>query len=71
MKYYAYIPNKEGKEPCGTEGRVLFDAKTSHKSVLIKMVQNRLGLNVNYRLYSYTMIYRESTYQLIHEHKHT
>jgi hypothetical protein len=28
MKFYAYIPTKEGKEPLGTSGRLLFELKT-------------------------------------------
>lgn len=28
MKFYAYLPNKDGKEPMGTANRVLFELKT-------------------------------------------
>lgn len=28
MKYYAYLPNKDGTEPMGTATRILFELKT-------------------------------------------
>lgn len=66
-KYYAYIPDSNGNEPIGTFGRIFFTAKTTNVSRLKKMTIERLGKDKSYRLYSYTDLYRVSTFKLIHE----
>lgn len=57
MKFYAYIPTKEGKEPCGTFGRLLFELKTVKGAV--RRCEKYLG--EKWRLYVYTDLYDDST----------
>ena len=33
MKFYAYIPDKNGDEPLGTENRILFELKTTQGAI--------------------------------------
>lgn len=63
MGYYAYIPTKDGKEPLGTENRLIIrDLKT------VRGVINRCKTafkDKTFKLYSFTNFYDGSTYKEI------
>jgi len=61
-KYYAYIPNEDGKEPCGTANRCLFELNAVRNPQ--REAFNRLG-TYNYILIRYTNLYDENTYTII------
>jgi hypothetical protein len=60
-KFYAYVPNENGKEPLGTFNKLLFELKTLRGAV------NRCSkiFKKSYRLYTYTNFYDEKTFTLI------
>ena len=61
MKFYAYKPTKEGKEPIGSDRRTLFELKTiqgAHKRA-------RSVLGPNYRLFRYTNFYDDKTFRQV------
>ena len=62
-KFYSYKGNAPlGKEKLGTEGRSLDELKT------VKGVKNRLLKAgwVEFKIYSYTNFYNDSTFRLVH-----
>jgi hypothetical protein len=61
MKFYAYVPRPDGSEPMGTGNRHTFDLKT--KQGAIRHAVNYLGPNV--KLFSYTNLYDQSTFNEI------
>lgn len=61
MKFYAYIPNKDGSEPTGTSKRLLFELKTRQGAR--RRVRKYLGNNAI--LCYYTNWYDERTYTII------
>ena len=62
MKFYAYIPTNKGNEPLGTDNRILFEFKTIRRAV---NYSNRVLGNGKYRLFTYTNIYNDNTYERI------
>ena len=61
MKFYAYVPTKEGREPVGGDRKLIFELKTvagAHKRA-------RSVLGARYRLFTYTNFYRESTFRKV------
>jgi len=62
MKYYAYIPLKDGTEPCGTENRCLFESAGDFWAN--HMAKRRLN-TTNFVLIRYTHLYDEKTYKVI------
>lgn len=59
MKFYAYKPTKDGREPVGGDRKLLFELKTvagAHKRA-------RSVLGPDYRLFRYTNIYDHKTYR--------
>jgi hypothetical protein len=65
MKFYAYIPDKNGREPMGTANRFLFEVKT--KTGALNKCKRLFNNNQNFRLFSYTEIYDDKTFNLIKE----
>ncbi len=65
MKYYAYLPNKDGTEPMGTDRKILFQLKTN--SGAIRRAVRRFGHKV--RIFTYRNFYAGSTYQQIYGNK--
>lgn len=62
MKFYAYIMDKDGKEPFGTANRLLFTLKT------INGATNRcfrIFKGKPYKLFSYTNFYDDKTFREI------
>ena len=57
MKYYAYIPTKENREPTGTFTRIVFELKTDIGA--IKRAKRILGENI--KLIRYTNPYNDAT----------
>ena len=64
MKFYAYIPTDEGREPLGTEHNTLFELKTVKGA--IKRSRQSLG-STNFRLYTYWNFYDDSTFKLVYK----
>jgi hypothetical protein len=62
MKFYAYIPTNDRREPMGTENRILFDLKTIRGA--INHCNKQLGENT-YVLFSYTNIYNDNTFKCL------
>lgn len=61
MKFYAYAPTKDGKEPLGTANRTLFELKTvagAHRRV-------RKYLGPRYMLFRYTNFYDDKTFRRV------
>lgn len=58
MKFYAYLPDKDGKEPMGTANRVLFKLKTYtgaiHKALRL--------IGKNAKLFRYINFYDKTTF---------
>lgn len=67
MKFYAYIPDSDGKEPFGTDNRMLFELKTQEGAM--RHAIRYFGPTV--RLFTYTDIFDDSTFNevVIHVHK--
>ena len=63
MSFYAYVPNKEGKEPLGSENRLIIkDLKT------IKGAINRCKKafrNKPFKLFTFTNFFDDSTFNEI------
>ena len=59
MKFYAYIPRKDGSEPLGTEKRLLFQLKT----VAGAHSRARRILGPKYRLFTYANFYDNRTFK--------
>jgi len=59
MKFYAYKPTKDGKEPVGGDRKLLFELKT------VRGAHNRArgALGSNYRLFRYTNFYDDKTFR--------
>jgi len=64
MRFYAYVPNDEGKEPLGTSHRVLFQLKTVRGA--IRHCRRTLGWD-RFRLFSYFNFHKEETHRMVHE----
>lgn len=60
MKFYAYLPNEDGKEPIGTENRILFELKTL-KGAEMKCCK-RFKTH-KFKLFSYTNAYDIKTFR--------
>ena len=58
MKFYAFIPGLDNKEPIGTSNRTLFELKS--RSGAIRRAERTLGPKV--RLYTYTNFYDNETF---------
>jgi hypothetical protein len=60
-KFYAYKPDKSGREPLGTSGRTLFELKT------VDGAKNRAKkmLGSGYKLYTYTNFYNDKTFKVV------
>ena len=61
MKFYAYRPTKDGKEPLGTSGKLLFELETiggAHKRA-------RRYLGTTYMLFRYTNFYDDKTFRRV------
>jgi len=61
VKYYAYIPDRYGREPVGGSNKILFELKTD--SGAIRRAKRILGPNA--RVIRYTQFYDETTYKQI------
>ena len=61
MKFYAYIPTKDGKEPMGTADKLLFELKTTRGA--IKRTRKHLG--PRYMLFRYTNFYDDKTFRRV------
>ncbi len=61
MKYYAYIPDKNGKWSVGSTGKLLFELKTDKGA--IRRANRILGLNCIVE--RYTNFYDDSTFKRI------
>lgn len=60
MKFYSYTPDKNDNEPCGTEGKMIFELKSLRGAI------NRCNITGRpYKLYTYTNFYDDKTFQLI------
>jgi hypothetical protein len=64
MTYYAYSPDKDNKEPVGSDNRILCDYK--HPTYAIRKCHR--FFTSSFRLYSYTDFYDESPFKLIYEY---
>ena len=60
-KYYAYKLTKEGKEPMGTQDRILFELKTNRGAIARAL---RI-LGKGCRVYRYRNFYDNSTFHCI------
>ena len=60
MNFYAYIPKKDGTEPCGTVNKVL----SREYKTLRNFIKFRLGNDSRFRIYSFTNFYDDSTFKL-------
>jgi len=61
MKFYAYKPTKDGREPLGSDRRILFELKTiagAHRRA-------RSVLGSDYRLFRYTNFYDDKTFRRV------
>lgn len=65
MKFYAYIPTDTGKEPTGSDNRIIFELKTIKGA--IKRAINSLGHT--FQLHKYSNFYDDNTFQLIVDRK--
>lgn len=70
MKFYGYVPTKEGKEPLGTEGRTMFELETVPGAIrkmrrYASTVKSPKLSAPSFKLFSYTNFYDESTYKQI------
>ena len=66
MKFYAYIPDKNGNEPMGTGNKTLFELKTIRGA--IRRAYKVLKIPVYERMivmFSYTNFYNNDTYKRI------
>lgn len=63
MKFYAYVPDKNGNEPMGTFGSFLIDLKTLRGAI------NRVKSygKTNFRIFTYTNFYDEKTFTKVYE----
>ena len=59
MKFYTYLPDKNGKEPMGTENRLLFELKTI-KGAAERC--RRIFKTNNFKLFSYTNFYDNESF---------
>jgi hypothetical protein len=62
MKFYAYIPESDGVEPLGTNGRILFELKTILGA--IRRAKRVLGKNV--KVFTYTNFYNQNTFRIVY-----
>lgn len=60
-KYYAYKPDKDGKEPMGTMTKMLFELKTDAGA--IHRAFRQYGTTA--RVYQYTNFYDNSTFRCV------
>ena len=62
MKFYAYKPRKDGSEPMGTEGRLLYELKT-----ILGATRHAIRiLGGHCRIFRYTNFYDDSTFHRIY-----
>lgn len=66
MKFYATTA-VNGKEPLGTEGKLLFELQTTGGG--IRRACRYIHFPVAFRLYIYTNFYDEKTFKLVYERK--
>ena len=62
MKFYGYEPDFYGKEPVGSDHKVLFELKTVRGAVN-KMQRLSSNWLRGFALYSYTEFYNSSTFE--------
>lgn len=63
MKFYAYKGDYEiGHEPCGTEGKLMFELKTTRGA--IKRVRG-IFKSSPFKLYTYTNFYDDNTFRVV------
>jgi hypothetical protein len=62
MKFYAYKPRKDGTEPLGTDGRILFELKTVRGA--IRRAKRILGESC--RVFQYTNFYNDETFRRVY-----
>ena len=72
MKYYAYIPRKDGSEPLGTFGRIMFEADDA--AAAISEARDYLQNEKNFAergmvVQSYTNFYNEQTFRPVYKGK--
>lgn len=74
MKFYGYVVTIEGKEPLGTEGRTMFEAANVPAAIrrMRRYVSSvpllpfyKFPNPREYRLFSYTNFYDQSTFKQI------
>lgn len=61
MKFYAYVPDKNGQEPMGTDKKLLFELKTLYGA--IRRATRILGSEV--RVFRYINFYDDMTFARI------
>ena len=64
MKFYAYIPDKNGREPLGTDNRTLFELKTVQGA--IRHATKRLKTQ-EFCLFSYRNFYDNETFRILYD----
>ena len=62
MKFYAYIQDKNGKEPIGTHNKFLFELKTINGA---KRKLKKIFKDKEYKLFLYNNFYDEKSYKEI------
>jgi hypothetical protein len=68
MKFYAYIPDEDGREPLGTNNKLLFELKTK-KGAFNRT--KRIFESENFRLFWYTNFYNDSSFHRIFDESMT
>jgi hypothetical protein len=63
MKFYAYIPTEEGKEPIGSGNSLLFELKTVRGAINRSI---RYLKTDNIRVYTYWNFYDDKTFRLVY-----
>lgn len=74
MKFYAFIPTKEGTEPMGTAQRYIFNAKSGVHAINKTRQYCRVNHLKDYnergfKLYTYKEFYNDSTFTEVHTEK--
>lgn len=61
MKFYAYLPDKNGKEPMGTANKVLFELTTNAGAIR----RAKRLISKDAKLFRYTNFYDKTTFAQI------
>jgi hypothetical protein len=64
MKFYAYLPDKNGNEPLGSFNKLLFQLKTISGA---RRKVDRIFNGENHKLFSYTNFYDDKTFKDINK----